>query len=113
MQQKQLAFDSSFAVELGNARSQAAVMVLASGESTGGPDNRHVGSDQWLFVVSGEGRAIVADQEHALQAGVLLLIERGEAHEIRNTGPEPLRTVNFYVPPAYTEDGQTLSRGES
>ena len=37
----------------------------------------------------------------SLRQGTLLLIERGEAHEIRNTGHEPLRTVNFYVPPVY------------
>jgi mannose-6-phosphate isomerase-like protein (cupin superfamily) len=33
------------------------------------------------------------------------LIERGDRHEIRNTGRQPLKTLNFYVPPAYTSDG--------
>ena len=37
------------------------------------------------------------------------LIERGETHEIRNTGKEPLRTVNFYVPPAYDAAGKKLT----
>lgn len=46
-----------------------------------------------------------------LRAGVLLLIERGESHEIRNTG-EPLRTLALYVPPAYTADGDTLPPGK-
>jgi len=36
-----------------------------------------------------------------LEPGVLMLIERGEAHQINNTGSEPLNTVSLYVPPAY------------
>jgi mannose-6-phosphate isomerase-like protein (cupin superfamily) len=105
-------FSEGFRVLTGNDRSQAAVMVLAVGDSTGGPDNRHDGSDQWLYVVAGEGSARVDDQIHVLRPGTLLLIESGEAHEIRNEGDEPLRTLNFYVPPAYSADGDTLPDGE-
>lgn len=101
MQQKRLRFEEDFKVVAGNDRSQAAVMVLSPGETTGGPDNRHEGSDQWLYVVSGEGLAVVEGEEQRLQSGVLLLIEKGEAHEIRNSGDQPLQTLNFYVPPAY------------
>jgi hypothetical protein len=35
----------------------------------------------------------------------LVLIERGDRHEIRNTGPTVLRTLNIYLPPAYTKAG--------
>jgi len=42
---------------------------------------------------------------------VLLLIERGDRHEIRNTGTIPLTTLNFYAPPAYTKAGNTLPAG--
>jgi oxalate decarboxylase/phosphoglucose isomerase-like protein (cupin superfamily) len=44
----------------------------------------------------------------ALRAGTLLLIEHGDQHEICNNGREPLRTLNFYVPPAYTKSGDEL-----
>lgn len=90
-----------FEVLAGTERSQAAAMTLAPGRSTGGPDNRHATSDQWLYVVSGEGRAILDGEEHALNAGDLLLIEAGEAHEISNTGDHPLETLNIYAPPEY------------
>jgi hypothetical protein len=33
-------------------------------------------------------------------------------HEIRNTARAPLRTLNFYSPPAYRRDGNPLSRGK-
>ena len=106
MQRKTLRFGSGFNVVLGNKRSQAAQMVIASGESEGDPTNRHDGADQWLFVVSGSGQATINRRRYTLRPATLLLIERGDRHEIRNTGRQPLKTLNFYVPPAYTSDGE-------
>jgi mannose-6-phosphate isomerase-like protein (cupin superfamily) len=108
MKHIQLRLQSSFKVVLGNNRSQAAEMVLPPGQSEGGPDNRHRGADQWLFVVSGSGQAIVNRHRYKLRTGSLLLIERGDRHEIKNTGRGKLVTLNFYVPPAYTDDGDEL-----
>jgi mannose-6-phosphate isomerase-like protein (cupin superfamily) len=87
---------------LPDEHSQAAQMTLAPGETEGGPENRHWGADQGLFVVSGAGEAVVNDERVELREGTLLLIQRGETQEIRNTGQGPLRTLNVYVPPAYT-----------
>ena len=56
--------------------------------------------------------AIVNRRRTNLRAGSLVLIERGDRHEIRNTGRTPLRTLNIYVPPAYTKDGDELPRGK-
>ena len=86
-------------------------MTLAAGEREGGPGNRHRGADQWLFVEAGAGLAIVNGRRAILRAGSLLLIERGEGHEIRNTGRTPLKTLTVYVPPAYTKAGEELPRG--
>ena len=81
------------------SRSQAAIMVIAAGDSEGGPDNTH-DSDQWLFVVDGRGVAIVEGQEIPLGPGVLVLVEKGERHEIRAVDG-PLHTLTVYCPPAY------------
>jgi mannose-6-phosphate isomerase-like protein (cupin superfamily) len=67
--------------------------------------------DQWLYVQSGSGLAIVNGQRTELRAGSLVLIERGDRHEIRNRGRAPLRTLNIYVPPAYTKNADELPRG--
>lgn len=112
MRHKHLQFGQGFRVVLGDRHSQAAQMTLAPGETEGGSDNRHRGADQWLYVVSGSGAAVVEGERIELRAGTLVLIERGEAHEIRNTGEEPLRTLNVYVPPAYTADGGELPAGK-
>src|SRR4051812_23931300 len=112
MQHKHLQFGHGFRVILGNDRAQAAQMTLGPGEAEGGLDNLHRGADQWLYVVSGTGAAIVNGQRLELREGSLVLIERGDKHEIRNTGSEPLKTHNIYIPPAYTEEGDELPAGQ-
>ena len=86
MPRKHLRFGRGFSIALRNARGQAATMVLDPGDCEGGPGNRHRGSDQWLYVLSGRGTALVA-------------------------GRTPLKTLNLYVPPAYTSKGEPLPRG--
>jgi mannose-6-phosphate isomerase-like protein (cupin superfamily) len=112
MKSAALTFEDGFRVAIGNARSQGAVMVIAPGAREGGPDNRHGGADQWLYVVDGMGEATVAGQMLALKPGSLVLIEAGDCHEIRNTGRIPLKTVTIYLPPAYDQDGDELPPGK-
>jgi len=112
MRYKTLRFGRGFNVVLGNRKSQAAQMVLEPGDAEGNRENRHDGADQWLFVVSGTGVAHVNERRVALRAGSLLLIEQGDRHEIRNTGRGKLATLNFYVPPAYSSEGDELRAGK-
>jgi mannose-6-phosphate isomerase-like protein (cupin superfamily) len=113
MQHKHLQFGTGFRVVLGDKHSQFAQMTLAPGETEGDAENRHRGADQWLYVVSGTGLAIVEGERVELREGTLILIERGDRHEIRNTGSKPLQTVNCYLPPAYTDDGNELPAGRA
>jgi len=111
MKQKNLRFGKGFRVAFANRRAQGAEMVIPPGDAEGDPRNRHRGADQWLFVVSGRGQALVNGKRHALRPGTLMVIERGDRHEVKNTGRAPLRTLNVYVPPAYTKSGEELPRG--
>ncbi|MCC4602398.1 cupin domain-containing protein [Xanthomonas campestris pv. badrii] len=112
MRTAQLTLTEAFKVLFSLHQVQAAEMVIAPGQSEGGPDNRHRAADQWVYVVDGDGMAIVDGQSHPLQGGSLLAIERGQTHEIRNSGPVPLKTVNFYHPPAYDAQGEPLPAGQ-
>jgi mannose-6-phosphate isomerase-like protein (cupin superfamily) len=112
MQHKALRFGKGFRVAFALRKVQAAEMVIAPGDSEGGPDNRHRGADQWLFVVAGSGLALVEGRRQKLKAGSLIAIARGERHEIRNTGRTLLKTLNFYYPPAYDADGEPLAAGK-
>jgi mannose-6-phosphate isomerase-like protein (cupin superfamily) len=86
---------------------QVAMMTLRpGGTSDDEPSNEHRRSEQWVFVLSGTGEATIG-KRHAqlrrvkLAENSLLLIEKGELHQIKNTGRKLLRTINFYAPPAY------------
>ena len=101
MQHMTIAPTGDFEVLTTTERSQAATMVLAPGESTGGPDNRHAASDQWLYVIAGRGYAVADGRRVRLEPGSLLLIEAGEAHEIANDSDVPLESLSIYAPREY------------
>jgi mannose-6-phosphate isomerase-like protein (cupin superfamily) len=109
---KTVRFGKGFKVLIGNRRVQAAQMVVAPGDSEGGPKNRHRGVDQWLFVVAGKGSAMFSGRRYALKRNSLLLIEHGEQHQITNRGTTNLKTINFYSPPGYTKSGDELPAGK-
>ena len=97
---------TEFALLASTRSAQAAMMTLQPGGSTGEHvENEHPNAEQWLFVVSGTGKATVGRRSVKLVANSLLLIEKGEPHRIVNTGRSPLVTLNFYVPPAYKQGG--------
>src|SRR3954471_9490701 len=97
---------SMFKVLHSTAAAEAAMMTLRPGQSTSDEVvNEHPRCEQWLFVIAGSGRATVGKRSVKLRENSLLLIEKGEAHRITNTGRGKLVTLNFYAPPAYTEDG--------
>ena len=112
MKRVKFRFGKGFRVGIGNDEAQSAEMVLEPGESEGGKDNHHRGADQWLYVVSGNGIAIINGKRCSLVPGALILIQKGENHEIRNTGRTDLRTVNLYVPPAYNKNGEPSAAGK-
>lgn len=117
MRRTTLRFEPGFRVAFDVRQVQAAEMVITPGDSEGGPGNRHRGADQWLFVVGGRGNAKVYDDqgtahEVPLCEGTLLVIERGERHEVRNDSDAPLKTLNFYYPPAFDADGDPVGPGK-
>lgn len=111
MQRANVSFPHGFKLLLGDEHSQAGTLVLAPGETTGGPDNRHSGADQWIYVVSGTGEADVAGERFDLTPSTLVLIARGDAHGFSNTGRADLCLLTFYTPPAYDADGEELPAG--
>ena len=93
---------------------QAAMMTLRPGDTSGDePSNEHSGSEQWLFVISGSAEAKIGKRRGQLrrvklEAGSLLIIEKGELHQIVNSSKRSLRMINFYAPPAYDKEGEPV-----
>jgi mannose-6-phosphate isomerase-like protein (cupin superfamily) len=111
MHRKVLGFKKGFRVAFEVQEAQAAELVIAPGDHEGGSENYHHGADQWVFVVAGTGTAIIDGKSVPLKAGTLLVIERGERHELRNTGRSMLKMVNFYSPPAFDAEGDPVGAG--
>ena len=101
----------AFAVLHRTRTSQAATMTLAPGaESSERSANEHAWAEQWLYVVAGTGTARIARRTVRLRPGSLVLIERREPHVIRAGARSRLTTINVYVPPAYTPEGEPIRR---
>jgi mannose-6-phosphate isomerase-like protein (cupin superfamily) len=101
----------AFAVLHRTRSAQAATMSLAPGAaSSEDSSNEHAWAEQWLYVVSGRGRARIAGRSVALAPGTLVVIERREPHVIRAAARSRLVTINIYVPPAYDAGGEPLAR---
>jgi mannose-6-phosphate isomerase-like protein (cupin superfamily) len=111
MKRAHLRFGKGFHVAVTNRRAQVASMTLVNGDSEGDSHNRHRGADQCLFVVRGTGTARVNGKRYPLRPGTVLLIEHGDRHEIV-AGRGRLETVNVYVPPGYTTEGDELPRAK-
>lgn len=103
---------AAFKVLAATRGTQAAKMTLRpGGASDDEPSNEHPDSEQWLFVLSGTGEAVIGKRRGTLRTvklarNSLLVIEKGELHQIKNTGRGSLSTINVYVPPAYGDDGE-------
>jgi mannose-6-phosphate isomerase-like protein (cupin superfamily) len=65
-----------------------------------------------MLILEGQGLAVIEGKRRQLKAGSLLLIEKGEKHEIRNTGRRQLQGFVLYTPPAYKKSGTRLPRGK-
>ena len=96
-----------FAVVLDGDSSQAAMMTLKPGESSSDEVvDEHPRAEQWLLVLAGSGVARTKRRSIRIGEGSLVLVEKDEPHQVRNTGDVPLVTVNFYAPAAYSHAGQ-------
>ena len=111
MKRKHLRFGRGFRVAIANRQAQAAEMVIPPGESEGDRGNRHRGADQWLYVVSGSGTAVVNGRRIPLRAGTCCCYRAPRSARGEDTGRGWLRTLNIYVPPAYSRRGDELPRG--
>lgn len=90
------------------AAAQVLLMTLKPGEaSEDKPANEHPKCEQWMYVVEGSGEVVPGTgRRFRIGPGSLVVIEKRERHQIRATGTTPLRTLNFYIPPAYAKGGK-------
>jgi mannose-6-phosphate isomerase-like protein (cupin superfamily) len=93
--------DEFFAVMQTAAKSQTAVMVLASGKASGKFGNEHPASEQVVLVAEGEILAEVGEEKATLRKGDVIIIPRKTPHRLVNHGGSKAIIFSVYAPPGY------------
>jgi mannose-6-phosphate isomerase-like protein (cupin superfamily) len=92
--------------------SQLVVMSLKPGEDIG--QETHAGTDQFIRVEAGSGKAVLDGQEYELEDGSALVIPAGTEHNVINTSStEPLKLYTLYTPPEHQDGTIHKTKGEA
>jgi len=83
----------SGALPFARAPFEVARWMVAPGEAN--DLDMHASREVWL-VISGEGRVSWADQSATIRAGDAIAFDAKVAHQVRNTGSEPLRAFSVF-----------------
>jgi mannose-6-phosphate isomerase-like protein (cupin superfamily) len=78
--------------------SQVVIMALRIGESIGAEVHA---VDQVLYVVKGDGVAVIDGRRVPFAKGAMLCVPAGATHDVVNTGGEPLKLFTVYAPPQH------------
>lgn len=63
----------------------------------------HSDTDQVLYIVEGEGKAILDGEETSFREEDLFLVRAGTKHNFLNTGDEDLKIITTYSPPHHPD----------
>lgn len=87
----------------------------SAGSSTT-PIHLHAREDETLYIMEGEMRAIIAGEEHLLNAGESIFLPRGIPHQLMNESGAPAHYLLLCTPAGFegflAEGGHELAPGE-
>jgi mannose-6-phosphate isomerase-like protein (cupin superfamily) len=69
--------------------------AMPAGRSTG--IHVHDRADEFFYVISGTGSALVAGREETIEAGDVVFVPKGREHRVKNVGPSAPLEVLFLV----------------
>ncbi len=100
---KRIAKDNDFfrRVLYTGPHSQLVVMSIPVGDDIG--EETHANTDQILFVVDGEGQAILNGQVQPAEEHSVIFVTAGTRHNIKNIGHKALKLFTVYAPPEHAE----------
>ena len=64
------------------------------------PEHSHKNSEEFIFIINGNGHITVNDKDYILRKGSGILIEKGEIHALHNTGDKTMEAICIFVPPS-------------
>lgn len=83
------------------AHSQLVLMSLLPGEEIG--EETHQTSDQILFVVKGDGEAIVNGETTTIEKHSVVFVPANIKHNIINRGSEDMKLYTIYAPSVHAD----------
>jgi mannose-6-phosphate isomerase-like protein (cupin superfamily) len=93
-------------------RSQLVLMSIPAGDEIG--SEVHPETDQILFVLDGEGRAVVNGQASDVEKNDVVFVPAGMEHNLVNTeDDEDLKIVTIYSPPEYADGTVHRSKADA
>jgi mannose-6-phosphate isomerase-like protein (cupin superfamily) len=92
-------------------QSQLVVMAIVPGGEIG--LETHDNIDQFIRIEAGQGKAILNGEEHAIEDGTAIVVPAGTAHNIVNTGSEPLKLYSVYTPPEHKDGTVHKTKAEA
>lgn len=92
-------------------RLQVVLMALKPGEDIG--LETHQDTDQFFYIVKGEGRAIIGGEKHAVEKGSMVVVRAGTPHNLVNDAGESLKLFTIYVPPHHPPGTVHATRAEA
>jgi quercetin dioxygenase-like cupin family protein len=75
------------------------VMRVLPGETVR-PAHSHPDGEELIYVISGSGKVSVDGEVGMLRPGTAVLFPKDSVHMVRNSGPEEMKVVCFFAPPA-------------
>jgi len=75
----------------------ACVISVAPGDKVR-PAHSHPHGEEVIYIVSGEGRVLVAGEVSPVRAGSVVLFPRGAVHMLHNTGSAEMKVICFFAP---------------
>ena len=91
-------------------RSQLVLMSLEPGEEIG--LEVHDG-DQIIYVVDGEGYAVLDAARQDIEKGSIVFVPTGVAHNVVNGDDEPMKLFTVYAPPQHAPDAVERRKSEA
>lgn len=76
---------------------QVVIMNIPPGGEIG--EEVHLDNDQILYLVKGEGKAVLDGDEKPFREHDLVLVNAGTKHNFINTGTEDMKIITTYSPP--------------
>ncbi len=81
--------------------SQLVAMSIPAGGEIGEETHRYI--DQILFLVDGEGEAVLNDQSSEFKKHEVVFVPAGTKHNFKNISDEDLKLYTVYSPPAHKD----------